>query len=408
MTTPLPLRPARPAGQPAARPAGRLRRLRLPVLLGTALATAAVGLGAPPSQAAGPPAAASSEKGGRTVVASGLDNPRQLSFDPRGRLFVAESGQGGDGACVPGPEQDEVCYGASGAITMLSRGTQRRVVTGLPSLAGPDGSQATGPTDVSVDRRGHYRISVGLGGDEEFRAQFPPPAKRQLGTILAGALGGAPFVYADLAAYEQDENPDGSVDEDGNPAPDSNPGGFTRTGRGLLVTDAGGNDLLRARFGRVSTVAVFPQISGVPNPFGGDPVDAQAVPTSVTRGPGGSYLVSQLTGFPFPRGGASIYQVVPGRAPKVWATGLTNVTDLTWSKGRLYAVQLADAGLLGTPEGQLPSGSLVRVPKGSSSPTTVAKDLAAPYGVAVRGRSAYVTTCSVCADGGTVTRVPLR
>ena len=100
--------------------------------------------------------------------------------------------------------------------------------------------------------------------------------------------------------------------------------------------------------------------------------------------------------------------MVPGRAPTVWASGLTNVTDLTWSKGRLYAVQLADDGLLATPEGQLPTGSLVRVPQGSTSPRTVASGLAAPYGVAVRGSSAYVTTCSVCADGGTVTRVPLR
>ncbi len=384
------------------------RPLHLTTLLGTTLATAAVAL-APPATAAGPPAVADEAgRSGRAVVASGLDNPRQLSFDARGRLFVAESGQGGSGPCVGGAEQDEICLGASGAVTMLSGGRQRRVVTGLPSLAGEGGNQATGPTDVSVDRRGHYRISMGLGGDEAFRNQLTPPARRQLGTVLAGRLGSAPFVYADLAAYEQDVNPDGSVDpETGDPAPDSNPGGLTRTGRGLLVTDAGGNSLVRARFGRVTTVATFPQRE-VANPFGGPPVPMQAVPTSVTPGPRGSYFVSQLTGFPFPQGGARIFRVVPGRAPTVWASGLTNVTDLTWSKGRLYAVQLADTGLLATPEGQLPSGSLVRVPQGSTSPRTVASGLAAPYGVAVRGSSAYVTTCSVCADGGTVTRVPLR
>ncbi|KQT91072.1 hypothetical protein ASG49_12050 [Marmoricola sp. Leaf446] len=389
-----------------------VRPLHLTALLGTALATAAVAL-APPSTAAGStPATERAERPGRAVVATGLDNPRQLSFDRRGRLFVAESGQGGAGPCVDGPEQETVCLGYSGAVTMVANGRQRRVVTGLPSLAGEgSGNQASGPTDVSVDRRGHYRISVGLGGDEEVRGQFPTPARRQLGTVLAGRLGGAPYVYADLAAYEQDANPDGSTRklEDGTVvrAPDSNPGGLTRTGRGLLVADAGGNTLLRVRSGRVSALAVFPQTQ-VADPFGAGTIPMDAVPTSVTKGPRGSWFVSQLTGFPFPRGGARIFRVVPGRAPTVWATGLTNVTDLTWSRGRLYAVQLATGGLLTTPEDELPTGSLVRVPRGSTSPRTVASGLAAPYGVAVRGGSAYVTTCSVCADGGTVTRVRLR
>ncbi|SDT20148.1 hypothetical protein SAMN04488570_3826 [Nocardioides scoriae] len=388
------------------RPTRSARRLRLTAVLGTALATAAVTLAAPASTAAPTAAgraarAGSADDAARTrVVASGLDNPRQLSFDRRGRLFVAESGVGGSGPCVAGAESDEVCYGASGAVTMLARGKQRRVVTGLPSLAAEGGNQATGPTDVAVGPRGGYRVSIGLGGDEDFRRQLPPPARRQLGTVMGGTLGGGRFVLADLVAHEQDTDPDGA-------GPDSNPGGLVRTGSGVLVSDAGGNDLLRARVGRVSTVATFPVTAGVPNPFGGPAIDAQAVPTSVTRGPGGSFFVSQLVGFPFPQGGAKVFRVVPGRAPTVWATGLTNVTDLTWHRGRLHAVQLADAGLLGTPEGELPSGSLVRVARGSSSPSTVASGLAAPYGVAVRGRAAYVTTCSVCADGGTVTRVPL-
>ena len=37
----------------------------------------------------------------------------------------------------------------------------------------------------------------------------------------------------------------------------------------------------------------------------------------------------------------------------------------------------------------------------------VTGDLAAPYGVAIRGRDAYVSTCSVCPGGGEVWRVSL-
>jgi hypothetical protein len=40
-------------------------------------------------------------------------------------------------------------------------------------------------------------------------------------------------------------------------------------------------------------------------------------------------------------------------------------------------------------------------------PDTVAGDLDAPYGVAVRHGSAYVTTGTISAGGGKVLRIPL-
>ena len=46
-------------------------------------------------------------------------------------------------------------------------------------------------------------------------------------------------------------------------------------------------------------------------------------------------------------------------------------------------------------------GSLVRVDPGAA-PTPVATGMPAPYGVAFRGHTAYVTTCAVCAGGGSV------
>jgi hypothetical protein len=85
----------------------------------------------------------------------------------------------------------------------------------------------------------------------------------------------------------------------------------------------------------------------------------------------------------------------------VYATGLTNVTDLAWHGDQLYAVQITDEGFdAGF------SGSLVAVHPGGSH-ATVAGDLFAPYGVAFKGDSAYVTTCAVCPGGGQVVRVPV-
>ena len=47
---------------------------------------------------------ASGGGGGLKVVAEGLDNPRGIGFGPDGALYVAESGSGGAGPCVEGPE----------------------------------------------------------------------------------------------------------------------------------------------------------------------------------------------------------------------------------------------------------------------------------------------------------------
>lgn len=84
------------------------------------------------------------------TVATGLNNPRHVSYD-HGALYVAESGTGGSGPCITGAE-GRACYGASGSITRVSAHGQRRVVTGLPSIAaqGQSGAQATGPSDVLV------------------------------------------------------------------------------------------------------------------------------------------------------------------------------------------------------------------------------------------------------------------
>jgi glucose/arabinose dehydrogenase len=88
---------------------------------------------------------ASGGGGGLKVVAQGLDNPRGIGFGPDGALYVAESGSGGAGPCVAGPEVAEVCFGRSGAVTRITKRFQHRVLSGLPSVAEEGGVAATGP-----------------------------------------------------------------------------------------------------------------------------------------------------------------------------------------------------------------------------------------------------------------------
>ena len=326
------------------------------------------------------------------VVASNLDNPRQLTFSPNGALYVAEAGRGGDGPCMTGGEGSTVCFGDSGAVTRVHHGQQARVLTGLPSLGDEsDGSSALGPADLSVPGNNRLVLSIGLGTDPANRGSLPSPGE-QMGTLRMFHLKrGTSRTLADLAAFEAHANP---VDN-----PDSDPTGILRVGDDYLTTDSGGNTLVRSsEKGKVRLVAAFPDVTAGTTTY-------QAVPTDVVRGPDGAWYVSQLTGFPFIPGAANIYRIVPGHAPTVYASGLTNVTGLAFDHhGMLYAVQIADQGLLNGPV-----GSLVRVAPDGSGQTTesVASGLFAPYGVAIRRGSAYVTTCSVCAGDGQVLRIPL-
>jgi hypothetical protein len=334
------------------------------------------------------------------VVASGLDNPRHLTFSPTGALYVVEAGRGGAGPCVEHPDLGEFCFGFSGAVTQVrDDGPDQRVLTGLPSILSAE--DALGPSDIAFTGSQKFVLSVGLGGSDEFRAGFGPDGAL-LGTLVTGKLRHGGFsLFADVLANEAVANPDGTDI-------DSNPVGLVRQGEGYIVADAGGNAVVRASHkGTFTTVAVLPPGSALAPPFLGLPPGTQiptdAVPTSVVRGPDGAYYISQLTGFPFEQGDANIWRVVPGQAPTVFASGLTNLTDLAFaSDGSLYAVEIASTGLLNDP-----IGALVRVTPGADQHTTVAGGLFAPYGVALTDHAAYVTTCAVCVGDGEVIKIPL-
>lgn len=354
------------------------------------------------------------------VVASGLDNPRGLDFGPWGGLYVAEAGRGGEGPCIESPETGTQCAGASGAITKIWRhGKQRRVLEGLPSIATPGspatpespevlpGSDATGPHDISFSGFSAYFV-VGLGGDPAWRDQLG-----ELGPKFGQLYKASPYrgvrAVADLAAFEAEEDPDQAfVEPPEEPELNSNPVSvLARHGRQYVV-DAGANDLLSVSpWGRIRALAVFPpRLVDAPAEIPGLPpqIPMQAVPTAVAHGPDHALYVSQLTGFPFPVGGANIYRVDKrGGEPEVYAGGFTNVTDLAFGRdGSLYVVEIATNGLLSGD----PTGALKRVAPDGSVETIVSEGLVSPYGVAVsRKGHVYVTNNATTAGAGEVVRV---
>lgn len=355
-------------------------------------------------------AGSSSSEDAPRVIASGLHSPRQLAFSPDGDLYVAESGAAGTkGPSVKcqtnlQPEAPDACLSLTGSVARVDRHNQvTRVVTGLPSVGTP--SDATGPSDITFTGDHSFALVIGLGGTPDYRAGYGPQGAL-LGTLVTGDLRkkGESSVtkVADLAAYEESANPDHTD-------VDSNPTGLARSGRGYVYVDAGGNAANAVRKGdNISTLAVFPPVPttvAVPNgPPAGTPADA--VPTDVVKGPDGAWYVSELVGFPFEPKSSTIWRVEPGSAPEQYATGLTNVTSLAFGRdGSLYAVEIAAGGLLSAPPP--PVGRLVKVTKGANTHETVAGGLTAPYGVAIRGKTAYVTTGSTSPDGGQVVRIGL-
>ena len=274
------------------------------------------------------PVAARAQEAPWEVVASGLDNPRHLTFAPNGDLFVVEAGLGGGdqllGASRPRRVLPRVHRCGDGGSPMLGRDPE--VLTGLPSIINDEG-EVLGPSDIVFTGSKNFAVSVGLGGSDEFRAGFGPFGTL-LATLVTGRLGVDDYsLFADVMANEVAANPDGTDI-------DSNPVGFVRQGSRYVLADAGGNavvEVTQRRSTEFSTVAALPPTS----------IGADAVPTAVVRGPDGAYYISQLTGFPFQPGAANIWRVVPGAGPTVFASGLTNVTDLAFARdGTLYAVEI--------------------------------------------------------------------
>jgi hypothetical protein len=367
------------------------------------------------------------------VLATGLSNPRGVEVAADGSVYVVEAGSAGD-ECL-GEGDAAFCYGLTGAVTRVGVDGTERVLEGLPSAG--SGPEIGGVSDVTHTTDGSMYVIMNLGDDPASRADLPA-AMADAGWLVKVGDDGTLEPVADVAAFESENDPDAGMGGE----VDSNPFGIVATDAGIAVADAGANDVLSVGDdGSVSLLAVIPPTvhefsaealaaMGPPPEGEGEaspakaetapadgqgeappadgmvPLPVQAVPTSVTVGPDGALYVGQLTGGPFPVGGANVYRIEAGSEPEVYATGFTNIMGLGFGPdGTLYVAEMVHDGLMTVFAGgdTPPVGAVMSVAPGGGEPTLVAsgEQLMALGGLAVDTDGAvYVSTGTIAGPGG--------
>jgi hypothetical protein len=255
-----------------------------------------------------------------TVVANHLNNPRQLAVGPDGAIYVAEAGKAG-----PTCPTKETCLGFSSSITKIAGGQASRIVTGLVSAGGKDGTFTTGADGVGLSGG---TILIAMTGAPCGQKGLPKPAKAQLGRVLAA--GPDPLhAIGDIGKYECRFNPDHT---------DRNPNPYALWPLGpahALVVDAGANAVFDVDRGAVKVAALIPK----------NAAGAQAVPTAIAKGPDGAYYVGEFggegKGKPKPHQ-QRVFRFVLGEKPTVFASGFDAVTGVSFdSSGNLYVTELS-------------------------------------------------------------------
>ena len=316
-----------------------MRRLKMSrMLFAVVAATTLAGVSAGPS---GPVATAATYPGELTssapvtVVASGLNSPRSLTWGPDGHLLVAEAGT------RPSVCSGTECYGLTGSISDISSGTPVRIVTGMVSsstgnVIGPNGLTYVDGQLYALEAGAPQKVPSWLPND------LRKTLKEQAGALL-NVTGGSISVVANPGKVDYQwtqEHPELSAGDF-----DANPYGLTaKPGGGFYLVDAGSNTLDSVdQRGKVRVLAfISPTAAG-----------QDAVPTCLDVGPDGAVYIGELTGFGSSGTAASVYRYEPSSGSlTVWQSGFSAITGCGFgANGDFYVTEFTTTGFPGYPAG---------------------------------------------------------
>jgi hypothetical protein len=296
-----------------------------------------------------------------SVFATGLNNPRGLTFGPDGNLYVAEAGLGGQNSSAGQCDQVVFPVGPytgnteSGRISKIDpSGTRTTITDKLPSSQANEiiGGDVEGVADVEFIGNTLYALLAGAG------CSHGVPSVPN--GIIKINTNGSWSLIANLSAWQQ-SHPVMHPEEE-----DFEPDGTWYS----MINVKGDLYAVEPNHGELVKVTTEGDISRV--------IDISAsqghiVPTVIAYR--GNFYVGNLHVFPIAGGASAIYKITPSGEIKVDVSGLNTVLGLAFDqRDRIYVLEMTAGAPFPTPgKGRIlrvdPSGNTTIIASGLSLPT---------------------------------------